>query len=79
MAPIKIRVGLLTKFVVTVQHLQGITTLLDRVVTVNQDTIDIEGKGHVLHSSHLLRGHVLHLGGHDIPSHDARPGGTRQT
>lgn len=57
------------QLVVTVEHLQGLLGRLNGMVTVSQDTIDVESKGHVLGRSDLLLGHVLDLRGQEIAGH----------
>lgn len=54
------------QLVVTVEHGEGLLGLGNGLVTVGQDTIDIESEGHVLGSSNLLLGHVLDLRGQDV-------------
>src|SRR5699024_1388650 len=56
-----------TQLVVAVEHLEGFPGLGNGVVTVGQDTVNVESESHVLSSLHLLLGHVLHLRGQNVP------------
>ena len=54
------------ELVVAVQDLEGTLTLWNESVTVNQDTIDVEDKGHVLGGANSLTTEILHLRGKDL-------------
>jgi hypothetical protein len=56
------------ELVVTVEDLKGTLTLGDQAVTVDENTIDVESKGHVLGRLDLLAGKILDLRCQNIAS-----------
>ncbi|KAI6748520.1 hypothetical protein HG530_015556 [Fusarium avenaceum] len=67
------------ELVVSVEDLEGLLTLGDQTVTVNEDTVNVKGKGHVLGLGDLLSLEVLDLGDEEVPGRldrgHAGPGG----
>lgn len=66
------------ELVLAVEDLESLPTLGNQAVTVNQDTVNVKGKGHVLGLLDLLSLDGLNLGGQDSPcgldGRHARPG-----
>jgi len=56
------------ELIVPVQDLEGAAAFGDQAVTVDEDTINVEGKGHVLGGARLDSRHVLDLGRKDLPA-----------
>ena len=54
------------KLVVTVEDLQDTLALWDQTITVNENSVDVEGEGHILGSLGLDSGHVLDLASEDL-------------
>jgi hypothetical protein len=54
------------KLVVTIEDFEHALSFRNQTVTVDQDTVDIEDKGHILRSTDLFVGEVLNLGRKNI-------------
>jgi hypothetical protein len=67
------------ELVVSVEDLEGLLTLGDQTVTVDEDTVNVKGESHVLSLGDLLSLEVLDLGDEEVPGRldrgHAGPGG----